>query len=65
MYLDSLGCFIKRLAGYMTYACSPGSSSFNSFLFFIALFRRVDRAVEYIWVTYMGWTFGVLLFFEV
>ena len=59
MYLVSPSFSIIRLTGYLIYAYNPGSSSVNSFLFFLSLFHCGDDT-GYIWVAYMTYVFGIL-----
>ena len=59
MYLGSPSFSIIRLTGYLIYAYNPGSSSVNSFLFFLSLFHCGDDT-GYIWVAYMTCVFGIL-----
>ena len=59
MYLGSPSFWIIRLTEYLLYAYTPGSSSVNSFLFFLSLFHCGDDT-GYIWVAYMTYVFGIL-----
>ena len=59
MYLGSPSFWVIRLTEYLIYAYTPGSSSVNSFLFFLSLFHCGDDT-GYIWVAYMTYVFGIL-----